>query len=114
VINTVEYWPKARPIDQGKRMESPERNPVIYGQLTFDKDGRALNWKNIEFSRNGARAGDKQINPQTNQPTKQTNKKRWAWDSCIVPGQRMKLNSYLPLYISINSKWLKGLTAKAK
>jgi alpha-tubulin suppressor-like RCC1 family protein len=26
----------------------------------------------------------------------------------------MKLNSYLPLYISINSKWLKGLTAKAK
>ena len=52
VVMTVWFWNKGRHIDQWKRIESPEINPSICGQLTFEKGAKCMQLgKNCLFNK---------------------------------------------------------------
>ena len=76
VVKTVWYWHTNRHIDQQNRIESPEINPHIYGQLIYDKEPRVYN---------GERIDNRYFN-------------KWYWKNCIVMCKRMKLDPYLTPY----------------
>ena len=86
VIKIDWYWHKKRDLDQWNRIESPEINPCLYGQLTPDKRDMSIQWsKNSLIS-------------------------KWCGRTGLVHAKQNKTRPpTYTIYLRINPRWIKDL-----
>ena len=71
MLKTAWYWYRDRHVDQCNRIEDPEMNPHIYGDLIFYKGAVKIQWKK-----------DSLFN-------------KWCWSNRHSASRRMKIDPFL-------------------
>jgi len=85
----------SRNTDQWNKIESPEINPCIYGQLTLAKEARIYNGEKTICLTSGA--------GKTGQQWRKDNLfNKWCWENWSTTCKRMKLEHFLIPYTKIN------------
>lgn len=84
ITKTVWQWNKNRHINQRNRLESPEIESLVYGQLIFH------------------------IGAKNPQQRKDSLFKEWCWEDWVSTNRRIKLDCYFTAYTKINPKWIKS------
>ena len=75
---------------QWNRIDIPERNPLSYVQLMYNKGDKNIQWRKDSLFR------------------------QWCWENWTATHRRMRLEHSLKLYTETKQKWIKNISVRSE